>query len=260
MGNHYDRLKDGTLVEMVEIQEDDYNKYCVRAIKEIWVDFKNNTVKPCYFNEGVQVDDYDKFFQLIEDINNNVTRTECNYCNNNMDPYFRISGNKMWLTPHHGNSHVEFYIDKTFNKDALEKYVKIVAKDHNKFACMCIRADEPGKTIIEQNHIELIAKPFFAENKLVNRNLRYDFITDLDFSLQRTYLIIKYFEKMKKKYPNVYVNIQPQEVSLKNDFDKKIDLFVDAGYEIVARSKATKTRLESRYKNHKTIKLTIQLV
>lgn len=260
MGNKIDYLKDGTPVEMIEISEDDYKKYCVRCTKEMWIDFSNQTIKPCKFSDGVNVDDYDGFFQYIKDINNNVKRTECNFCNNNIDPDFRLQGNETWTTPNHGNSHVEFFIDKTFDKNTLEKYIKKVASDNNKFACICIRTPETGNTIIEQNHIELIAKPFFAENKLKYRNLRYDFITNLDYSFQRTYQIIKYLNRMKKKYPHVHVNIQPTEISLKNDFDNKIDLFVNAGYEIVARSNATKTRLESRYKNHKTIKLTIQLV
>jgi hypothetical protein len=258
MGNKIDYFLDGTKIEMIEIPETDHSKYCVRCTKEMWVDFSTQTVKPCSFSSGVHIDDYNGFFQYINDINNNVKRIECNYCHQ-INPNFRLEGNSLWTTPHHGNSHVEFILGDTFDNDTLIKYVNLIAEDCNKFACICVSGDEPGKTMLEQNHIELIANPFFLVNRLKYRKLRYDFKTNLDFSLKRTKRIVKYMKAMRKRYPNLNINIQPSELSLTKDFDEKIDLFVNAKFEIVARSLATKDRLETRYSNHKNIKLTIQI-
>lgn len=258
MRNYVDYLDDGTEINMIEIPEDDHNRFCVRCTKEMWIDFSTQTIKPCRFSSGVHINDYDGFFQYVKDINNNVTRIECNYCHQ-INPNFRLEGNKLWTTPDHGNSHVEFILVNTFDNDILTKYVKVIAEDCNKFACISIAGDELGHTILEQNHIELIANPFFATNKLKYRKLRYDFKTNLDFSLNRTKKIIKYMKQMQNRYPLLNINIQPSELSLTNNFDEKIDLFVDAEFEIVARSEAVKARLETRYRTHKSIKLTIQL-
>ncbi len=255
MGNQSDYLQ----VEIVEIPEDDHNKFCVTCTKEIWIDFKEKTIKPCAVSTGISFDDPDNFFQYIEDINNNVTRPECNYCYK-IDPSFRLQKNIIWTTPDHGNSHVEINLSRNYNSDILHKFVTHIAKDYQKFACICIAGPEPGQTILEQNHIEIIAKPFFATNKLLNRRLRYDFKTNLQFSITRTQRIIKYMKQMKETYPSLNINIQPSEKSLDNvNFNRKIDLFVDAEFEIFCTSKAVKDHLQSRYYNHETIKLTFDV-
>jgi hypothetical protein len=237
MGIHDDYLQDDTFIERHEITEDDYKKYCVRCTKELWVDFTKNLVKPCKFSAGVDIKDYDGFFQYVKDINNDVKRDECNYCHIK-DPEFRLLGNKLWLTPGQGNSHTEIVIDDNFDNDLLIKYVNYIAEDYYKFACICIVNNEPGKNIIEQNHIELIAKPFFAANKLKNRRLRYDFFTKLDFSIERTKKIIRYMKKMQRRYPTLDINIQPTEYSLTtNNFLEKIDLFITADFEILLELK-----------------------
>ena len=61
--------------------------------------------------------------------------------------------------------------------------------------------------------------------------------------------------QMQNCYPMLDINIQPSGLSLTKDFDNKIDLFVNAEFEIVTSSEAVKDRLESRYYNHKNIKL-----
>lgn len=258
MGIHDDHLKDGTFVERPEITENDYKKWCVRCTKELWVDFTKDVVKPCNFSTGRNINDYDGFFKYVEDINNNIKRDECNYCHIK-DPEFRLLGNELWLTPGRGNSHTEFTIVDKFDKDLLEKYVKYIAKDYYKFACICITNDEPGHNIIEQNHIELIAKPFFEANRLKHRRLRYDFRTELNYSTERTVQIISYMKEMQKKYPTVDINIQPSEKSLNNNFDKKISLFIDAGFEIVVRTEKIRTRLEDHFKQREKSKMTIDL-
>lgn len=256
MGNFIDYLQDGTQINIIEIPESDYKKYCVRCTKEMWIDFTTQTIAPCSFSSGVHIGDYDGFFQYVNDINSNVKRPECNYCHN-INPNFRLEGNKIWTTPGHGNCHVEFILDSQYNHNILHKFVTQIAKDYQKFACICIAGNEPGQTILEQNHIALIAEPFFGTNKRLNRQLRYDFKTNLQFSVTRTKKIIKYIKQMKETYPKLDINIQPSEKSLDNvNFNRKIDLFVDAGFEIFVTSRAVKDHLESRYHDHKTIKLT----
>ena len=258
MGNAWDYLPNGELVELIEILPEDTDKYCLRSCKELWVDFTKDIVKPCTHSQGVDIYDDNKFSQYLQDIDNEVVRSECNYCHK-VNPDFRLDGNVLWSTPGHGNCHVEFLIDKTFTKDILEKYVKKIASDTNKFACICISKDEPGKDIIEENHIELIAKPFYEVNILRNRGLRYDFKTDLNFSIERTRKIIAYMRRMQRRYPGMLVNIQPSKKSLQNDFDKKIELFVKGKLEIVARTEETKVRLEMLYNKNKKMHLTIQV-
>lgn len=253
MHNKIDYLQ----IEIIEIPETDYNKYCVVCTKEIWIDFSTHTVKPCKFSKGIDVNNFEGYLNYIDDINKNVKRDECNYCHQ-INPNFRLEKNALWLRPGHGNSHVEFILGDAFDNDTLVKYVNLIAEDYNKFACICVAGKEPGHTIIEQNHIELIAKPFFAANRLKYRRLRYDFKTKLDFSIKRTQQIVHYFKKMQTQYPRLDINIQPEYHSA-DKFDEKIDLFVNAEFEIVATSMNTKIRLENRYKNHKTIKLTIQI-
>ena len=255
MGNQIDYLQ----VELIEIPEDDYNKFCVVCTKEIWIDFKKKTIKPCSVSTGISLDDPDNFFQYIEDINNNVTRPECNYCHK-IDSSFRLWNNIKWTTPDNGNCHVEIILDSQYNHNILHKFVTQIAKDYQKFACICIAGNEPGQTILKQNHIALIAEPFFRTNKLLNRRLRYDFKTNLQFSITRTKKIIEYMKQMKETYPKLDINIQPSEKSLDNvNFNRKIDLFVDAGFEIFVTSGAVKDHLQSRYHDHKTIKLTFDV-
>lgn len=255
---HDDYLKDGTFVKRLEISEDDYKKYCVRCTKEVYIDFKKNLIKPCEFSAGVSLTDYNSYLKYVNDINNKVKRTECNYCHLNND-HWRIQGNKLWTTPGHGNSHVEIILGNTFDNDILKKHVCAVAENFHAFACISISGNEPGLNIIEQDHIQLIAKPFFEVNRLKHRRLRYDFVTRLKFSTDRAKQIIDYMQNMQKQYPTLDINIQPKNSSIKNNFDEKMDLFVNAGFEIVARSKSVKARLETRYKNHKNAKLTIQI-
>ena len=251
----YDYLDENTIVELIEIHDDDYYKHCVRCTKEVYIDFKKNLIKPCEFSAGVSLTDYDNYLKYIEDINNKVKRTECNYCHLNNN-YWRIEGNKLWTTPGQGNSHTEIILDDKFDNNLLIKYVNYIAEDYNKFACICIVNDEPGKNIIEQNHIELIAKPFFAANKLIYRRLRYDFFTKLDFSIERTKKIIRYMKKMQRRYPKLDIIIQPLKYSLETDnFLEKIDLFATAEFEIVANTNVVWKRLKELYNNRDNIKL-----
>lgn len=257
MGNAIDYLPNGQKVIMIEIAPDDYKKWCVRSTKEMWIDFTDNTVKPCSFSKGVDMKNFEAFINYVEDINNNITRSECNYCHS-INPNFRIQGNELWTTPDHGNCHVEFKINDSFNKKIINKYVKYIAKNYHKFACICVTGDEPGKKIVEQNHIELIAKPFYNANRLKNRGLRYDFKTNFDFTIEQTKEIVSYMKKMQKKYRGVLVNIQPSEHSVNNDFDKKIELFVKSNFEIVARSNVVKDKLEQHFL-FDTMHLTLQI-
>ena len=231
-----DYFYDGTPVMLIEIEDSDHKKYCVRSTKELWVDFSKNIIKPCVRSKGIDLYDTEKFNQYLKDINNDVKRSECVYCHE-VNKNYRIEGNKLWTTPGHGNCHVEFYIEDDYDKKIMEKHIRAIADNHHRRACICVTGDEPGQTILEKDHIEIIAKPFFTANKIRNRRLRYDFKTKLNFSIQRTKQIVHYFNKMSKRYPRIDINVQPQPDSLKYDFTNKIDYFVQANIEIVLCNK-----------------------
>lgn len=252
MSIHNDYLYNGTYVERKEILDDDYNKYCVTCTKEVYVDFQKKLVKPCEVSLGIDIHDFKLFKQYIEDVNNNVNRIECSYCNKNNS--YRLQGNKLWTTPGHGNTHVEIILDSTYNKKILEKHVKSIAKDYNRFACISITGDEPGLDIIEQDHIGIIARPFFAANKLKHRRLRYDFRTSFNYSQERSIKIVKYMKKMQVCYPTLDINIQPTVDSVNNDFIKKIDPFVIENFEIVVNSDIVHKQLRKFYSLNKNIK------
>ena len=254
MNELYDCLEDGTIIKIKEIADDDYFKHCVRCTKEVYINFKKNLIKPCEFSAGIDVNDYNSYLKYVEDINNKVNRIECNYCHINND-HWRIEGNKLWTTPGHGNSHVEFVLGDTFDNNILKKHVCAIAENFHTFACISVGGNEPGLSILEQDHIQLIAKPFFAVNKLKFRRLRYDFVTRLKFSTERAKQIVDYMQKMQKQYPTLDINIQPKNSSIKNNFDEKIDLFVNAGFEIVANTNIIQARLKKLYNNRDNIKL-----
>jgi len=247
MFDQKDYLHDGTPVILTEIEESDYKKYCVRSTKELLVDFSKNIIKPCAESKGIDLYDTEKFTQYLKDINNDVKRSECAYCHE-VNKNYRIEGNKLWTTPGHGNCHVEFFIEDDYDKKIMEKYIRDIAYNYQKRACICVTGEEPGRTIIEQNHIKMVAKPFFAANKLRGRRLRYDFKTNLNFSQQRTIQIIKYFRKMSKKYPTININVQPQPDSLKHDFTNKINYFIKENIEVVLCNKEQVDKLLLIYK------------
>ena len=248
-----DYLNNGKYVELIEVLDDDYTKYCVTCTKEVYLDFQKKIVKPCEVSLGVSINDFNLFQQYVRDVNNHVNRVECSYCNQNNS--YRLQGNKLWTTPGHGNTHVEIILDKTYNKKILEKHVKAIAKDYNRFACISITGDEPGLNIIEQNHIGLIAKPFFTANKLKNRRLRYDFRTSFNYSQERSVQIVEYMKKMKVHYPTLDINIQPTMYSVNNNFVNKINPFVVENFEIVVNSDIMYNLLKNFYHSNKNIKL-----
>jgi len=253
MNEHDDWLNDGRFIERKEIADDDHLMHCLRCKKELYIDFTNNVVKPCKFSAGIDIKNYDEFFQYIKDINNDIKRPECNYCHEK-DPEFRLLGNALWLRPGHGNSHTEIVLSDDFDEDILTRYVTYIAEDYHKFACICIAGYEPGYKIIEQNHVELIAKPFFAANKLKFRRLRYDFKTKLDFSVQRARQIAFYLKKMQKRYPRIDFSIQPENYA-EDGFVEKMNVFVYGGFEITTNTDEVNQQLFKIYGRRDNIKL-----
>lgn len=145
----------------------------------------------------------------------------CLYCNN------MYSSNWKNIIKKHGTPPVscDMYRNdvKDYAFDEIENdiihYVKNIAQDHTKLACMGVYGGEPSEYLLKDNHIHKIVETFYNHNDVWNRRLRYDICTHLSFDKEKCKNIVNYLKNIKDMYPGFDPVIQASCESIEENYE-----------------------------------------
>lgn len=148
----------------------------------------------------------------------NDCNAACIYCNQNYSTQWQNEiKNTKYSTPEIYRQNKSISVtDK--HKEKLLDYVKQLALDVNKTACIAVNGGEPSLYAFRDNFLENIIETFFKYTKS-DRNMRLDFFTNCNSSPTQTVKLINLFDYYKTIYPNFQPVIQPSFESVGKTFE-----------------------------------------
>jgi organic radical activating enzyme len=149
----------------------------------------------------------------------NDCNAACIYCNQNYSTQWQTEiENTKYPIPNIFLKKERFISVTEKHKEKILYYVKQIALDKEKTACIAINGGEPSLYAFRDNFLEDIIETFYKHTKF-DRHMRIDFFTNCSSSSTQTIKIINLFEYYKTIYPNFKPIIQPSFESVGKTFE-----------------------------------------
>jgi len=148
----------------------------------------------------------------------NDCNAACVYCNLNYSTQWQTEIKNSKYSIPNAYKKIKFTTITDEHKVKILEYVKQIALDESKTACIAINGGEPSIYAFRDNFFEDIIETFYKHTDS-NRHLRFDFLTNCNSSSTQTTKIANLFEYYKKMYKNFDPIIQPSFESVGKTFE-----------------------------------------